>query len=88
MPTASLLLVILAAGLASQWAAWRLGMPAIVILIAAGLILGPLTGTIVPGLSRGEMTDLIGLGVAIILFEGGMDLKLGEFRASATASAA
>ncbi|NWH06678.1 hypothetical protein [Desulfobacter latus] len=36
--------------------------------------------TIELGLSQTELTELIGLGVAIILFEGGMDLKLGEVR--------
>lgn len=74
------LLIILAAGLASQWVAWRIGIPAIVILIAAGLVLGPVTGIVVPAMPGEQLAELIGLGVAIILFEGGMDLKLGEFR--------
>ena len=80
MRSAPSLLIILAAGLASQWVAWRIAIPAIVILIAAGLALGPVTGLIELGMPRGEIAELIGLGVAIILFEGGMDLKLGEFR--------
>jgi len=64
MTLATLLLLILVAGLASQWLAWRIGLPAIIVL----------------GLSQKELAELIGLGVAIILFEGGMDLKLGEAR--------
>lgn len=80
MHIATLLLLILAAGLASQWLAWRIRLPAIVVLIASGLALGPVSGIIELGLSQNELTELIGLGVAIILFEGGMDLKLGEFR--------
>ncbi|MEO8281554.1 MAG: sodium:proton antiporter [Ideonella sp.] len=80
MHGATLLLLVLAAGLTSQWLAWRLRLPAIVVLIAAGLVLGPMTGVIRIGMSQGELGELIGLGVAIILFEGGMDLKLGEFR--------
>ncbi len=80
MDAATLLLIVLAAGLASQWVSWRLGLPAIVVLIATGLVLGPVTGVIELQLSRTELADLIGLGVAIILFEGGMDLKLAEFR--------
>lgn len=80
MHSAPSLLIILAAGLASQWVAWRIQLPAIVILIAAGLVLGPVTGIVELGMPREELTELIGLGVAIILFEGGMDLKLGEFR--------
>ena len=77
---ASLLLLVLAAGSASQWLAWATRLPAIVVLIAIGLLLGPVTGVIDIGMSQGELGELIGLGVAIILFEGGMDLKLGEFR--------
>ncbi len=80
MPPAPLFLLILAAGLASQWASWRIGTPAIVLLIATGLVLGPVTGVVALGMSQEDLTELIGLGVAIILFEGGMDLKLGEFR--------
>jgi NhaP-type Na+/H+ or K+/H+ antiporter len=80
MHTATLMLIMLSAGLASQWLAWRIRIPAIVILIATGLILGPVTGVINLAMSQTELTELIGMGVAIILFEGGMDLKLGEFR--------
>jgi CPA1 family monovalent cation:H+ antiporter len=80
MHLATLLMIILAAGLASQWLAWQIRLPAIVILIAGGLVLGPITGVIDIAMPAGELTELIGLGVAIILFEGGMDLKLGEFR--------
>lgn len=80
MHLATLLLIILAAGLASQWLAWALRLPAIVILIVSGLVLGPVSGLIEFALEPVELTELVGLGVAIILFEGGMDLKLGEFR--------
>lgn len=77
---ATLLLIVLTAGLASQWLAWQLKLPAIVILIAAGLLLGPVSGVIPPSHSPRELSGLIGLGVAIILFEGGMYLKLRELR--------
>jgi len=80
MHFATLLLIIVSAGLASQWLAWRMRLPAIVILIASGLVLGPVTGVIDIAMAPEELTELIGLGVAIILFEGGMDLRLGEFR--------
>ena len=77
---AALVLIILCAGLVSQWLAWRVRLPAIVVLIAAGIVLGPLTGVIEITLPRQDLAELIGLGVAIILFEGGMALKLGEWR--------
>jgi NhaP-type Na+/H+ or K+/H+ antiporter len=77
---ASLLLIILCAGLASQWFAAFIRLPAIVVLIGVGLVLGPVTGVVSLNLPREQLGELIGLGVAIILFEGGMDLKLAEFR--------
>lgn len=80
MHIATLTLIILCAGLASQLLAWQLRLPAIVVLITSGLLLGPVSGIIELGLSQTELTELIGLGVAIILFEGGMDLKVGELR--------
>ncbi|NGP53909.1 sodium:proton antiporter [Thioalkalivibrio sp. XN8] len=80
MHGATLLLFILLVGLASQWLAWRLKLPSIVILITAGFVLGPVTGVIELAMSTEEVNELIGLGVAIILFEGAMELKLGELR--------
>lgn len=73
------LLLILVTGLLSQWLAWRLRLPAIVMLIAAGVIVGPVTGLLHVSADTDNLNALIGLGVAIILFEGGMDLELREF---------
>ncbi|GAB4183098.1 MAG: sodium:proton antiporter [Wenzhouxiangellaceae bacterium] len=73
-------LIILVAGMFSQWAAWRLRLPAIVMLIAAGVVVGPVTGLLQITADTETLTGMIGLGVAIILFEGGMDLELREFR--------
>ena len=80
MHAATIVLMILAAGLASQWVAWLLKLPGIVVLIAVGLVLGPVTGWLELETPPDQLTELIGLGVAIILFEGGMDLKLGELK--------
>lgn len=80
MHAASLLLIVLCAGLASQWLAALFRLPAIVVLIGVGLVLGPVSGVVNLNMPREQLSELIGLGVAIILFEGGMDLKLGEFR--------
>ena len=80
MHMATMFLLIVSAGLASQWLAAQVRLPAIVVLIAVGLVLGPLTGTIDLSLPAAELTEMIGLGVAIILFEGGMDLKAAEFK--------
>lgn len=67
MHIASLTLIILRVGLASQWLAWRIRLPAIVVLIASGLVLGPVTGIIELGLSPTELTELMGLGVAVTI---------------------
>lgn len=80
MHAATLLLIVLCAGLASQWLATQIRLPAIVVLITVGLLLGPVSGVVQLNIEREQLSELIGLGVAIILFEGGMDLKLGEFR--------
>jgi CPA1 family monovalent cation:H+ antiporter len=80
MHAAQTVLIVLAAGLASQWLAALLRMPGIVILLPAGVLLGPVTGLLEFRGDPEQLTELIGLGVAIILFEGGMNLRVGELR--------
>lgn len=80
MHAATTVVLILVAGLGSQWLAARIKLPGILVMIAAGLVLGPLTGAVHVSLDTEELAELIGLGVAIILFEGAMDLRLAEFR--------
>ncbi|MFV0411051.1 MAG: cation:proton antiporter [Paracoccus sp. (in: a-proteobacteria)] len=64
------------AGVGAQWLAWRFRLPGIVMLLTAGLILGPLTGIFVPSRDLGELTEpMISLAVAVILFEGGLTLN-------------
>jgi NhaP-type Na+/H+ or K+/H+ antiporter len=71
-------------GLAAQWLGWRLRIPAIVLLALSGLIAGPVLGIIRPGEVLGEaFQPLIALGVAAILFEGGLALRLGELKRAA-----
>ncbi|MBO0663439.1 cation:proton antiporter [Jiella sp. MQZ9-1] len=78
--------VIGVAGIAAQWLAWRFQIPAIVILLAVGLIFGPLTGMMNPRSDFGELyTPLVSTAVAIILFEGGLTLRLREIRETSTA---
>lgn len=74
------------AGIAAQWIAWRIHLPAIALLLAAGLIAGPLTGFIDPIHDFGEVyRPVISLAVAIILFEGGMTLNFSEIRETSKA---
>ena len=77
-----------ALGVGSQWVAWRMRLPAIVLMLAAGLIIGPGLGLFDPARDIGPITGpLISLAVAVILFEGGLTLdvhKLGNARSGVT----
>ncbi len=72
---------ILIVGIALQWIGWRLKIPALILLIIAGFIMGPITGWINPKEDFGDMLHpIVSLSVAIILFEGGLNLKWHEFK--------
>lgn len=73
--------IIGAIGLVCQWLAWKTRLPAILYLLLAGLIAGPISGHLNPDILFGELLfPFISLAVAIILFEGSMTLKLREIR--------
>lgn len=64
-----------------QWFAWWVKLPAIVFLLIAGIILGPLTGWLNPEHLFGPLLfPMVSLAVAIILFEGSLTLKFDEIR--------
>ncbi|WP_306131605.1 cation:proton antiporter [Roseivivax marinus] len=66
-----------ALGVGSQWLAWRLRMPAIVLMLAAGLAVGPGLGLLEPSRDFGDLLQpLVAIAVAIILFEGGLSLNV------------
>ncbi len=79
----------------AQWLAWRTGLPAILVLLLFGLGLGQfirpdeflaeLTGG---GSTAGPriLFPLVALSVAVIMFEGGLSLKLRELRESGAAA--
>ncbi|HAR52480.1 MAG TPA: sodium:proton exchanger, partial [Roseovarius nubinhibens] len=71
-------------GVGAQWLAWRLRMPAIVLMLGAGLVIGPLLGLFDPGRDIGPlMQPMISIAVAIILFEGGLTLNFHHLRSAA-----
>ncbi|HSG56943.1 MAG TPA: cation:proton antiporter, partial [Paracoccaceae bacterium] len=73
-----------ALGVGAQWLAWRLRLPAIVLMLVAGLVMGPVTGLFDPSRDIGPlMGPLISIAVAIILFEGGMTLSVQSLRGAA-----
>ncbi|NJM81426.1 MAG: sodium:proton antiporter [Tabrizicola sp.] len=71
-----------ALGVGSQWLAWRLHLPAIVLMLVAGILIGPVAGILDPQVELGSLVQpLVALAVAVILFEGGITLdfrKLGD----------
>ncbi|MCH7523541.1 MAG: sodium:proton antiporter [Bacteroidetes bacterium] len=87
---------IIVLGILAQWFAWKLKIPAILPLLLIGLLVGPIaaeflsedgTKWIEPvwngkeGLFAGEtLFYFVSLSISIILFEGGLTLKLKEIR--------
>lgn len=73
-----------ALGVGAQWLAWKLRMPAIVLMLIAGFAIGPGLGYFDPARDIGPlMSPMISIAVAIILFEGGMTLNLHTLREAA-----
>lgn len=74
----------------AQWLAWRIRIPAILPLIVIGLALGPLSTFFTPAgdklldgdniFSGDLLFAFVSISVGVILFEGGLTLKLKEIR--------
>ena len=72
---------IIVLGVAAQWLAWRIGLPSILLLLVIGIIAGPVTGWLTPDALFGELlSPVVSLAVALILYEGGLTLKIAELR--------
>ena len=70
---------LLVVGVLAQWIASRIRIPAIVLLLGAGIVLGPLLGVLRPDELLGDLlTPIVSLAVGVILFEGGLSLRLSE----------
>jgi NhaP-type Na+/H+ or K+/H+ antiporter len=68
-------------GVGSQWIAWRFRFPAIVVMTIVGLISGPFTGLLDPAKDFGDLfSPIISIAVAIILFEGSLNLDFRELK--------
>ncbi|WP_163540038.1 sodium:proton antiporter [Gracilibacillus sp. YIM 98692] len=80
----SLLLVLMiigVLGVGSQWVAWKFQLPAIVVMAIAGLLAGPIFDIINPEQDFGDLyRPFISIAVAIILFEGSLNLNIKELR--------
>ncbi|MCA9135908.1 MAG: sodium:proton antiporter [Planctomycetales bacterium] len=90
------LAMIPALAVAAQWAAWRSKLPGILLLLIIGVIVGSFTrpDDLLADLVDGDRTTtgprvlfpLVSMAVAVIMFEGGLSLKLGELREAGSAA--
>lgn len=65
----------------SQWLAWWIKIPSILLLLLAGFILGPVTGVLNPEHLFGDLLfPIVSLAVAVILFEGALTLNFREIK--------
>ena len=82
------LVLILCLGVGAQWMAWWTRLPSILILLATGLLAGPIARTVTPLIfhhrvsldvnqliGTRQLLDLVSLAVGLILFEGGLSLN-------------
>jgi NhaP-type Na+/H+ or K+/H+ antiporter len=68
-------------GAVAQWVAWRLRVPSILVLLLIGFLAGPVTGVLHPDELFGALLlPLVSLSVGLILFEGGLSLRIEDLR--------
>lgn len=62
-----------------QWFAWWVKLPAILFLLLAGILAGPVTGWLRPDVLFGDLLfPFVSLSVAVVLFEGALTLRFSE----------
>ena len=68
-------------GVISQWVAWRIRFPSIVILLIGGFLVGPVLGVLDSDAVFGDLLyPLVSLLVSVIVFEGGMSLRIRDLK--------
>lgn len=73
--------LILILGVGAQWLAWYYQLPSILLLLVAGFLSGPVFGLIDPAVLQGEWVyPFVSISIGVILFEGGLNLRLSELR--------
>ncbi|WP_428820713.1 cation:proton antiporter [Microbulbifer sp. MCCC 1A16149] len=81
----ALLVMVGIVSIACQYLAFMLKLPAILPLLLAGIVLGPMTGVLDPDALFGDLLfPLVSLAVAIILFEGALTLKFSDIAGHGT----
>lgn len=75
------IVIVLVLGIGSQWVAWRIKIPSILLLLLAGFFAGPVTGMLSQEALQGEwLFAFVSLSIGIILFEGGLSLRVSDLR--------
>jgi len=83
------LTLIIVLGVGAQWVAWRLRVPSILLLLLAGIAIGPVSSLLAPqgkplldpdALFGEILMPFVSLAVGLILYEGGLTLDLREIR--------
>jgi len=78
--------VVILLGIGAQWLAWRFRLPSILLLLVVGFLAGPVLGFLDPQALQGDwLFAFVSLSIGIILFEGGLSLRLDELREVGTA---
>lgn len=73
-------------GIGAQWVAWRFRLPSILLLLIAGFLAGPVFGLLSPASLQGDwLFAFVSVSIGIILFEGGLSLRLSELQAVGSA---
>ncbi len=73
--------IALVAGVLTQAVAFRMRIPGIVLLLVVGFLLGPeFAGLVRSAMLGSALMTLVGFAVAVVLFEGGMNLSLTRLR--------
>ena len=68
-------------GVAAQWLAWRFKFPSILFFLVFGFIAGPVLNFLHPDTLMGDLLlPIVSISVALILFEGGLTLRLQELK--------
>lgn len=75
------LTAILFIGILAQWLSWKFHIPSILLLLIFGFAAGPWLDFLNPDEQFGQLLfPIVSISVAVILFEGGMNLKLSELK--------
>ena len=75
------IVTVLVLGIGAQWLAWRIKIPSILLLLIVGFVAGPVTGFLPHESLQGDwLFAFVSLAIGIILFEGGLSLRVTDLQ--------